>query len=455
MTNRIRAIIFWSFLVLFLVAAPTVLLYTSGYRYSFKKGRVEQVGGLVLKTQPRDAAVILNGRTIPERAPINLKLIPDEYHIEVTKEGYQPWVKTLPVKSRETTFIEDVVLWKESSPVTLRALDSNESYRILLTPDLARAVLFAGKELSVFDFLRGTEAQRATIDQYPDVITTSLSPTGSSILISERTADLPRRIIIRLETGERIDLASITSRRLEEVMWGETDGTLYATTIKQDFLAINLFTGRTDVIGRAGTNALLRGTDIWSIIERDGQTILAKSRAGDPATPPEAVSELPAAGYEFLPVDTPYLLLHEYGRDRILLIDTRRPTELIADLPGMQARTRRNRDGDLELLAWNAFELWRANAQTTATELLRRQSDHLIDALWSPRGEYIIFNSFDSSVSRIEALELDNRDERNLTRLAEIRDNFIETIATDSRGAKLYFAITDGAAPGLYSLELQ
>ncbi|MBI4133261.1 hypothetical protein HY478_01470, partial [Candidatus Uhrbacteria bacterium] len=238
-------------------------------------------------------------------------------------------------------------------------------------------------------------------------------------------------------------------------VWGETDGTLYATTIEQDFLAINLFTGRTDVIGQAGTNAFIRGTDIWSIVESSGRTVLAKSRAGNPETPPETVSELPAAVYEFLPIDAPYLLLHEYVHDRILLIDTRRPTELLANLPGKEVRMRRGRDNDLELLVWDAFELWRANARTGASELVRRQSDRIIDALWSPRGEYVILNSFDSSVSRIEALELDNRDERNVTRLAEMRDNFIETMATDSRGTQLYFAITSGAAPGLYLLKLQ
>ncbi|MBI4133517.1 PEGA domain-containing protein, partial [Candidatus Uhrbacteria bacterium] len=208
MTRTTRAVIFYTFLALFLVVAPTVLLYTSGYRYNLRRGRIEQVGGLVLKSMPRDALVTLNGKTLGARTPTNLKLAPNEYEVEVRRDGYHSWTKTLLVESRATTFAEDIVLWKESVPVMLHALEGSPSYRTILSPDLRFAVLFAGKELSVFDLARGTEVQRATIDQSPDVITTSLSPALGSLLIKEKTANLPRWTVIRLENGERINLAS-------------------------------------------------------------------------------------------------------------------------------------------------------------------------------------------------------------------------------------------------------
>ncbi|MFH0780181.1 MAG: hypothetical protein V1928_05025, partial [Parcubacteria group bacterium] len=51
-------------IVLFLVAAPILILYTAGYRYNFKKNQVQKTGALVISTAPSGAEVTLNNEPL-------------------------------------------------------------------------------------------------------------------------------------------------------------------------------------------------------------------------------------------------------------------------------------------------------------------------------------------------------------------------------------------------------
>ena len=49
------------FILLFLLSAPIILFYSSGYRFDFKKHLFVKTGGLVIDSKPREAVVLLNG----------------------------------------------------------------------------------------------------------------------------------------------------------------------------------------------------------------------------------------------------------------------------------------------------------------------------------------------------------------------------------------------------------
>lgn len=117
MAYRTRIGILVGFIVLFLVAAPLVVLYTAGYRWNGKKMRPEKVGIIFLRSKPAGADIRLDGELRSETTPARLRdLLPDTYEVKVSKDGYSSWSKRLSVQSALTTFAEGIMLWKDGVP---------------------------------------------------------------------------------------------------------------------------------------------------------------------------------------------------------------------------------------------------------------------------------------------------------------------------------------------------
>lgn len=115
MNINIRRAIALTFIIAFLITAPLLILYTAGYRYSWKKQKISHTGTLVLASKPRGATITLNDYQIAEKTPARLtNLFPNEYIIEIKKPGYYPWKKKLPIYSQNTTFAENIILFKQA-----------------------------------------------------------------------------------------------------------------------------------------------------------------------------------------------------------------------------------------------------------------------------------------------------------------------------------------------------
>ncbi|MBI4280675.1 PEGA domain-containing protein [Candidatus Uhrbacteria bacterium] len=447
MSRTVRALIFYTFFVVFLITAPILLLSTTGYRYNWKRGRFEGQGALLVKSTPRNARITLNGRLRDELTPALLQLSPNEYQIEIFKTRYHPWRKNLSVTSRQTSFAEDIVLWKEAGPIPLFRHDFQSA---AISPDQRLAVFIVPQVTEdavwIWDARDGTAEEIGTA---PAQAQLHFSPASSALLIQESAAPIRQFSVIDLQTKKQFNTAVIKKQPLETVAWGETDGTLHGS-YQGTIFALNLFNQRLDPFGRGGNEFFIRGTEIWSIISgSNGKTFLAKSRAGDLQSPPNFQSELVAGDYEFLSVEPPFLLLHDKSRDLILLFDAREPQEIMMEIPGAEVRLRKNQAGNLELLAWNSFELWRAEVRTGNKELLLRRSAPISGAEWYDRGEYF----FVASEGRLEAIELDARDNRNVTLLAEFKNHRISKIA-NGRDDSLLITVSGGSETGLYRLEL-
>jgi len=123
MTKKTRKILFFGCAILFVLFAPLAIIYSQGYRINFSPGEGEkiitQTGGLFLKIQPRQAKVYINGK-LKENTDFFFgsllveNLLPGKYAIEVKKEGYSSWQKTLEIKEKTVTEAKDIVLFPEN-----------------------------------------------------------------------------------------------------------------------------------------------------------------------------------------------------------------------------------------------------------------------------------------------------------------------------------------------------
>jgi hypothetical protein len=114
-----RRIAPWIFATIFLISAPVLIFYTSGYRFNPNKITIERNGTLIVDSVPRGATVFLNDQDIRDATAATLQnLAPGPYKIRVTRNAYLPWEKTLDVRAEQVTFANSIHLWF-SAPATL------------------------------------------------------------------------------------------------------------------------------------------------------------------------------------------------------------------------------------------------------------------------------------------------------------------------------------------------
>lgn len=137
MTKKTRDWLFRIFVFLFVVITIILSLYATGYRFNLSWPlRFDRVllktGTLALDTMPKGATVTISSETkistgIPffnstkeKVTPVKIKnLLPGEYVISFTLENYWPYQKKLRVNPEQTTFLEDVILFRKSLPLNV------------------------------------------------------------------------------------------------------------------------------------------------------------------------------------------------------------------------------------------------------------------------------------------------------------------------------------------------
>ncbi len=106
--SRTRRRVYFRLLVsVFVLAVPLLFLYATGYRFDTLTGLME-TGGIYVGAEQADAEIYINCELLHEtgtfrRAFFIQDLKPGRYTIAVSKEGYHPWGKTLPVLAHRVT----------------------------------------------------------------------------------------------------------------------------------------------------------------------------------------------------------------------------------------------------------------------------------------------------------------------------------------------------------------
>lgn len=125
MNYRTRSVLFWLATVLFAAIAILSVAYASGYRYSPEFG-FTRVGGLAVSTAPStETEIRVNGKlmkrtTLFSRSVFLQNLTPGKYTINVSKEGFRTWEKTVDVMPELVTALQAILV--EDPPVAEKIL---------------------------------------------------------------------------------------------------------------------------------------------------------------------------------------------------------------------------------------------------------------------------------------------------------------------------------------------
>ena len=113
----VRQLLPWLFVLVFLVTAPLLIFYTSGYRYNLKKGLIERNGTLIIDSTPSGGTLFVDSRPTGERTPITLQnMVPGWHTIRIERPNYSSWQENVLIRSERVTFANHIWLWRISQP---------------------------------------------------------------------------------------------------------------------------------------------------------------------------------------------------------------------------------------------------------------------------------------------------------------------------------------------------
>jgi len=143
MSKKSRDYLLIVFGILFIVITIITSLYASGYKFNLswpiKWNRLlQKTGMLAVDTIPTKATVYLNDKPQNDLSlnpwkkdyivtPAKIKnILPGEYELRFEVEGYWSYKQRINIYSGETTFVEDVNLFKENSPLLILATSESQ-----------------------------------------------------------------------------------------------------------------------------------------------------------------------------------------------------------------------------------------------------------------------------------------------------------------------------------------
>jgi hypothetical protein len=185
MTKRARTILFSVCTILFLLIAPTITLYSMGYRIDFELKKFVQTGGFYFKVVPKNVQILIDGKTKKKTNFLSSSilidnLLPKKYEVQIKKEGYLPWEKTLEIKEKGVTEAKNIVLIPEKPRFEIRG---NEVENFFFSLDGKKIIVKDEEGLKFFDTERNIKnylIEAATKEKIEELI---FSPDSQKLLL--------------------------------------------------------------------------------------------------------------------------------------------------------------------------------------------------------------------------------------------------------------------------------
>lgn len=432
-----RRIVYITFIIIFLVVAPLIVLYTMGYRYNFTKGRVQKTGILKITSVPRGADIYLNGvKYALSQTPAKIKyLLPGDYEIKLSKSGYHDWGKKLAVYDNGTTFAEKILLWKQSS---LEALTAISTPSWLVSPDKNIVALNDDQgNVSLLDINSGLfgEISGGNIGLIDNLTEKNLrlsafSPSGR-YLLAQTEADQYYLIDTISKNDKKIE-----DRNFLSVKWDTDNDNLYGLN-KTGVWQINLNSLKANIISKTLADDFYISQKTLYLLSQGA--ISRQDLGGQDGS--EEITKLNCDNNCRIKMITgSKIFVANMANQDLFIIDLNRQIKTIsAKAKGIDWLN------DNSLIFYNDFELYIYDFAKDSPELITRLGTRINFAVWHPQGKHIFF----STDNKIKIIELDNRELRNTIDLAEAPANFM---AIDRAGNNLYYAVDKS---GIFKLNIQ
>ena len=447
MTKKTRTVLFSICVFLFLVSASAVVFYSQGYRFDFEKKKITKTGAFYFKVLPRSAQIYLNGQLKKETdfifgSALIENLLPKTYNIQIKKEGYFTWEKTLEIKEKQVTEAKNIVLIPEKLGF---ALLNKEVKDFFFSPDAKKIILEEirenGWQINLYDlknnvksYLIGEKDIAKGEESRVDFLSLKFSPDSKRILLKVGLREEERYFILDLEKtppdlislsflGTDIQDISFNPQVPQKIFFTKPSG----KGIKEnEILQTDLFEANwqsKEISQTILSNLIAYEASGGNIFFISGEGVLFRTDFSGKRQ--EQISPLPfpikkEVNLQLL-VNFPKILLKE--NDNLYFLN--QDLESFKNLSGPVYNSSFSPDFK-KIVYFNNYEIWvlfleekfdQPQKKVGEEIFLTRFSEKIGEVFWLT-SHYLIFNTG----SKIKIAEIDDRDKINIVDLVEFPD---------------------------------
>ncbi|MFA6194742.1 MAG: PEGA domain-containing protein [Patescibacteria group bacterium] len=442
MTKKTRDYIFYLFIFFFVTGTILISLYASGYKFNLswplKFNRLLiKTGMIAVDTVPKGAVIYLNNdpqsnlslnpfKTEYLMTAAKIKnVLPGEYTLRLEREGYWPFQKKIYVSSGQTTFAEDINLFRNNTPLLLAASSEVEaklsaSRKYLYIPLLSKMITLKNGE------------ERVLPDQGAD-----------ATWLNKADKLLSSGNIYGVNPADDANYENLIGAEAENWYLDENQNRLYYQN--KNAISYLKLSDKTSASALSGNNLDTyepRGDSIFFVASESNR--VSVNRYSMSSQKIEQSLSLPAVGqYEFKRDNTSALDLYDSLNKTLYILNPdniQNGAQTIKNVISWQwidAGT---------LLYSNTWEIYRFNLKTGSSDLLTRVGEEIIGLIWNGDGSYLIF----STANSLNALDMKMNAATKI-----FQADKISGVSIDEKNNLIYFWAKRGQESGIYKMILQ
>src|SRR5680860_300487 len=436
MSKKIRDCLFYIFVIVFVIMTILISLYASGYKFNLswplKFNRLLQKTGMLnVSTIPKNAYIFLNGKeqtgavfnlfkkefiTTPNKIK---NVLPGEYTLRLERDGYWPYEKKIKIDSGQTTFAEDINLFRSDLPLFLNSdpaaplINENGKYIYLKT---------SGQIINLKDNSLLPIKADANTDGHWIKNSDKLFAGGK---------------ILDLGNNSVLDLTTVVGAGAITWYYSDDDDHIYYSNLYSiNRLESGNKTATVLLKGESYLSYVPRGETIFAVVKTNNKIIL-KSYSLKTGTELEEL-ELPTIGnYTFKQTDFNYICLYDDKNLTLYLINSASIKDTTV-IKGIKSWSWLNSN---EIIYNSDWEINTFNIKTGQSVLITRVSEVINNIIWHRSGRYFIF----STSNNLSAADLQTGTVTSISRVENINYPVL-----DEKNNLLYFQATVNNQSGLY-----
>ena len=451
MTLKQRRLLYSFFIFLFLSITPLIWLYAAGYKLG-GGFNIQKTGMLIIDSEPPGANIYLDDKIQQNifkkyftakpgqiNTPAKIKnLLPREYDVRLELDGYWPWQKKLKIEGGQSTFAEDIVLFKNCLP---QMMFSGDWQSLSLSPSQNYIAAFGADNINIIRLDNESE------QKWP--VSTSFSASTSEAQIHWSLNEqkiLYGLLTLNIKNGLTLNLASILGQNIKNIRWYNNDNSLLYLIdgriyeYRLDSKTNHRITNKQNI-----QSFMVKGEHLYFTAQDNGRLALFGWHLAEKQI--QKKIGLPNSEYSFKETKGPYLNVFDTVHDILYLIEPFSPYRPLRDT--INNVTQSAWINDNRLLFANEFEVWIYQANSYSQTILTRISTPIKRIFWHSNDNYIIY----TTNSGVNTIELDDRDRYNVTKLLEFKN--ISSIELNKTGDTLYLLAQIGQQKGVYKLTIQ
>lgn len=425
---------------MFVILTIIISLYASGYKFNlswplnFNK-LLQKTGMLAVGTIPKNALIYLDDKVEVNsflswgeknyiRTPAKIKnILPGEYKIRFEEDGYWPFEKKVTIYSGQTTFLEDINLFRSDLALLV---SSSTSEKISLSPNQKYLYIIDAKKVInlntglAIDF---NVAEGSTFEWLDN----------GDRLFSDG-------IILNLSKNSNEDFKQKVGKETKNWFYDiNNDRFYYQNNNSLSYITNN----NISVLSKEGENYLtfaVYSDHIFYISEQNNKLKLQDYSLKTQKI--EQTLDLPSVAKYRLSLEQGIINLYDSQNKTLYLISQNKFNE-VNTLKNIISWQWVNSE---ELFYNNDWEIHHFNRTNNRDDLITRLGKNITKVIFNQKNNYLIF----SSEKELNALDLKSGAITNLLNTGEIGDAWL-----DERNDLIYFSATINNQVGVYKIITQ